>query len=370
MGKNVTHFIIGLGKGGAETMLYQLLKYRVDPELTHRVITLGASRYYEQPIRDLGIELFELDLRRRPFMSLLRLPGLMKGSDTLCCWMYHANLLGYLAGRMAGIKKIVWTVHHSNLDPDKNSAITLRINKICAHISKNVSEIIYTGMRARKIHENVGYARARGHVINNGCDCCDYAPDSSAKASLCKELGIPTDRRIVLSVTKNTPIKDVPTFFQAYSKLRESVQDAVAVLCGQGIDETSENIAELCRQFSLTPGRDLHLIGMRHDVPRLMAACDLYVLHSAGEAFPVTLVQAMASGCLCVTTDVGDAKRILAQDECVVMPGNPDVLAEKMKDLMSLSGEQVAMLSVKNRERAQEQFEIRKVVCDYEAFFR
>ena len=73
MSKCVTHLIIGLGVGGAETMLYQLLLHKSDPELTYRVISLGEGRYYEDPIRELGVELTVLPFRKKPFSSFSKL---------------------------------------------------------------------------------------------------------------------------------------------------------------------------------------------------------------------------------------------------------------------------------------------------------
>ena len=369
MKKLVTHLIVGLGKGGAETMLYQVLKYRTDSELTHRVISLGASHYYEQPIRELGVELIELPLKKNPVSALLRLPGLVKGSDTLCCWMYHANLLGYVAGKLAGVKKIVWCIRHSNLDPKLNSAMTLRINRICARWSAKVSAVVYNGNRAREVHEQMGYCRSIGHVVDNGCDCEEYAPNPSAGESLRKELGIAEDQKIVLSLTKDTPIKDVPTFLKAFSALKQTRMDTVAVLCGPGMVDTNENITGLCGKLGLVPGRDIYLLGLRHDVPRLLAGCDLFVLHSAGEAFPNTLLQAMACGCLCVTTDVGDARLILAQDDCVVPPGEAAVLSDKMREIFELTHAQMEQMRVDNRKSAQERFEVSQIIRNYEELF-
>lgn len=368
MKKTITHLIIGLGKGGAETMLYQVLKYRTDPALTHRVISFGASHYYEQPIRDLGIELIELPLKKNPVSALLRLPGLLKGSDTLCCWMYHANFLGYLAGRLAGVKKIVWCIHHSNLDRELNSATTLVLNRMCARLSKNVERIVYTGQRAKEIHEAVGYCAASGTIIKNGCACEEYIPDPDAAKILRQELKIPANKKIVLSVTKDLPIKDIPGFIEAFRILRKDQPDTVAVLCGMGVDQSNTTIAGLCDSAGLVIEEDIFLLGLRHDVPLLLAACDLYVLHSAGEAFPVTLIQAMSCGCLCVTTDVGDARPILAQDDCVVAPGKPDVLAEKMAELMCLPAEQASVLREQNRKRAMREYEIRNVISAYEEY--
>ena len=369
MKKLVTHLIVGLGKGGAETMLYQVLKYRADSELTHRVISLGASHYYEQPIRDLGVELIELPLKKNPVSALLRLPGLVKGSNTLCCWMYHANLLGYLAGRAAGVKKIVWCIRHSNLDPKLNSTMTLRINRICARWSAKVSAVVYNGNRAREVHEQMGYCRSIGHVVDNGCDCEEYAPNPLAGAELRRELSIAEDKKIILSLTKDTPIKDIPTFLKAFSALKQTQANVVAVLCGPGVEETNGRIASLCRELELIPGRDVYLLGMRHDVPRLLAGCDLFVLHSAGEAFPNTLLQAMSCGCLCVTTDVGDARRILGNDRYISPPGDAEKLFLKMAQLLTVTLEQREALRAENRRKVQKEFDIQNIIRNYEERF-
>lgn len=369
MSKTVVHLITGLGKGGAETMLYQVLKYRQNQEFSYKVISLGGAHYYEKPMRELGYEVIELDFRRRPLSGFIRLCRELRGMDTLCCWMYHANLVGYLAARRVGVDRIVWCIRHSDLNPAHNKARTLQINQICARWSKKVSAVVYNGNRARAVHDAAGYCREKGCVVDNGCDCEEYQPDAAAAQSLRKELNIPADKRIVLSVTKDTPIKDVPTFVKAFGTLHKQNGALAAVLCGLGVEVANEKVAALCREAGLEIGKDIFLLGMRHDVPRLLAACDLYVLHSAGEAFPNALLQAMACGCVCVTTDVGDAGRILNCDACVVPPGEPEALAEKIAELLALPKETADEIRRGNRARVRKRFDIREIVKQYEEMF-
>lgn len=366
MKRIVVHLITGLAKGGAETMLYQLLKYRTDSKLQYRVVSLGASHYYEKPMRELGYDVIELDVRNRPFRSFFRLCRELDGADTLCCWMYHANLIGYLAGRMAGVKTIIWCIRHSDLDPAHNKPMTLRINRLCARWSRRVDLVIYNGKRAREAHEAIGYWPKNGYVADNGCDCVEYKPDAGAADSLRAELNIPSVKKIVLSVTKATPIKDVPTFLKALGILRKQKKDFAAVLCGSGVNPDNGDITALCAENGLVVGNDIFLLDLRHDVPRLLAACDLYVLHSAGEAFPNTLIQAMACGCVCVATDVGDVRRILSNDDCIVPSGEADVLAAKMAEMLALPADKADALRRANRERTQVEFDIHEIVKTYE----
>ena len=221
----------------------------------------------------------------------------------------------------------------------------------------------------REVHERIGYNPKKGAVLDNGCDCVEYTHIPEAREQLCRELGIDSQKKIVLSVTKNHPIKDVPTFIRAFRKLHMRLRDTVAIICGEGIDSEDERLKGLCEENGLIVGKNVFLLGMRHDVPILLSACDLYVLHSAGEAFPNALLQAMSCGCLCLSTDVGDARRILSQADCIIPLREPKQLADKMEELLSLSEEQTQFIRDENRARVLDEFEIRQIVKRYEELY-
>lgn len=369
MGKCVTHLIIGLGKGGAETMLYQVLKYKIDPDIQYKVISLGVSHYYEQAIEELGIPVVEADMQKRPLKSLIKIFQEIKGSDTLCCWMYHANLIGYYLGRLARVQKIIWCIRHSNLDQDKNNKNTLAIIRLCGKYSSKVSVISYNGEHARCVHEAIGYAHEKGIVLDNGVDCETYKPDDMAKANVCSELGITYDKKIILSITKDHPMKDIPTFIGAFSEFHKKKQNTVAVMCGLGIDPENKHISDLCLSNGLLIGTDIFLLGMRNDINHLLAACDVYVLHSAGEAFPNTLIQAMACGCVCVATDVGDVRRILEDDRWIVPSQSRNRLLLVLESLFCLSENEKKRIAIRNRNLSEQRFNIKEVVKKYEKIF-
>lgn len=368
MGKKVTHIITGLGKGGAETMLYQVLKFRTNFSIEYKVISLGGSSYYEEKIEELGIPVEICPIKKNPFSSIYRIVKMIKGSDTLCCWMMHANLVGYLASKMAGIKHVIWCVRHSNTGETFLKARTVRIDNICARLSRNVERIAYNGNRSRNAYEALGFCREKGIVLDNGCDCSEYAPDPEARKLLMKELGIDEDKKIVLSVSKNTPIKDIPTFIRSYGIVKKRHPETVGVICGMGVEE-NEQMLGLCKEAGLEPKKDIHFLGLRHDVPKLMAACDLYVLHSAGEAFPNTLLQAMSTSCICVATNVGDARRILNNDKFIVNPQNVPELADKICEALTFSKEESDIIRIQNRERVKKYFDIKEIVKKYEEMY-
>ncbi|MCI9437315.1 MAG: glycosyltransferase [Lachnospiraceae bacterium] len=368
MGKKVTHIITGLGKGGAETMLYQVIKFRTVQSLEYKVISLGGSSYYENILRKLGIPVEIYPIKRTPFSSMHHIIESVKGSDVLCCWMMHANLVGFIAAKFADVRHIIWCVRHSNTGGNFLKTRTVRIDSICARLSSKVNTITYNGNRSRNEYEKLGFCKEKGIVLDNGCDCEEYAPNSEARGILFKELGISSDKKIILSVTKNDPIKDIPTFIRAFAVFRKRYPETVAVMCGNKIEET-EQLLSLCQEVRLKPQEDIFFLGLRHDVPILLAACDIYVLHSAGEAFPNTLLQAMSSSCLCIATDVGDARRIMGNDRFIITPQAPEAMAMKMEEIFAMPNEEQESVKARNRRRVQKYYDIRDIVKKYEELY-
>lgn len=368
MAKVVAHLITGLGKGGAETMLYQVLKYRSDAELKYYVVSMGGASYFEEPIKKLGIEVRTFNFKKHPFSSLIQLVGYLRKikAEILCCWMYHANFFGYLASKIVGIKNVVWNIRHSDLSGELNRGLTLKINRICVRWSRKVSCITYNGEKARAIHEAVGYCRNNGFVLDNGVDTEIYKPIPEAAKAIRTELNLSAEQRIVLSVSRYHPIKDTSTFLKAFADVHHKMPETVAVMCGACVDTNNSELVGLCRELDLIIGKDVFLLGMRHDIPELMSASDLYVLHSAGEAFPNTLVQAMACGCVCITTDVGDAARIIVRSDRVVRPGDILAMAEKIDSILEIDETTLWQEGVDNRNKVIERFCIDFVIAQYE----
>lgn len=370
MQKTVVHLITGLGKGGAETMLYQLLAHKVDPDIKHVVVNMGGGSYYEQPLRVLGVEVIRLSFKKRPISSFFKLKELLKTVDVLSCFMYHANFVGYLVGRRAKVKRIIWNVRHSEISKQLNNGVTLKINKWCAKRSDKVYAVAFNGEKAKEAHFSIGYSERNAIVLNNGVDVDEYKPDEKAREQICNEFNIASDKKIILSVARNHPIKDVPTFIKAYGELYKEDKSTLSIICGNGIDGENRELTDLIMEYGLTLNENVFLLGLRSDVNKLMAGADVYVLHSAGEAFPNVLVQAMASEKVCITTDVGDAKVILGDDNFVIEPSNVDALAQKIKYALSLTNDEKEKIGKSNRQRVLGNYRIQNVVKEYEKIYK
>src|SRR5512134_1216123 len=111
----VAHVIIGLEVGGAEMMLRRLLlTQRSQGGAPGTVISLTGLGPVGQRLRDDGVEVIALGMRTSlgAPLAVLRLRRLLLRlqPDVVQTWLVHADLLGGLAARAAGLRAVVWGV--------------------------------------------------------------------------------------------------------------------------------------------------------------------------------------------------------------------------------------------------------------------
>lgn len=364
----VTHIITGLGDGGAEGVLYRLCIY--DTSLQHTVISLMDNGKYGMKLRNAGIDVRCLNLSRGRvrLSALFRLWFLLlkHRPDVVQTWMYHADLLGGVVARLAGISNIVWNIRHSTLESDRSSRSTILICRFLARLSRYIPRrIIVCAHRAFEVHGAIGYDTGRMCVIANGYDINNFAPDRRARQSLRNHLQVTNDIPLIGMVGRFDPQKDHFNLLFALARLLNQGFDFICVLVGTGLD--TDNV-ELVRQVErLGLQERVRLLGRRDDIPVVMNAIDLHVLSSSSEGFPNVLAEAMACGTPCVTTDVGDAALIVGDTGWVVPSRDPEALAGGIQtslrikeDLTNWTARQVAA-----RKRAVDNFNIQKMVAAY-----
>ena len=370
----VLHVITTGGMGGAEAMLYKLLS-RTDPrQFKSHVVFLSTVGELGPRLRRLGITVSALEMM--PGMlslgDIIRLWRWIREfkPDVVQTWLYHADLLGGLAARLAGVKNVVWGIRSSNLDPSGIKKTTILTRRICAILSGWLpSRIVCNSERGRQIHADLGYASGKMIVIPNGFDLEELKPDPASGQVLREGLKIPRDAPVMGMVVRFDPMKDHQTFVQAAGLLAHRIRSAHFLLCGPGVTWQNHELVGWIRGENLEAC--CHLLGERHDIAHLNAALDVATLSSAyGEAFPNVIGEAMACGTPCVVTDVGDCALIVGDTGRVVPLRNPAALANAWEELLKMEPEQRRQLGMRARQRIQERYSLDAVVRQYEALFR
>lgn len=371
--KKITFIITGLSTGGAEMMLHKLLQNLDRNSFEPTVISLTTKGEIGPRIEALGIPVLALGMNRsipNPLM-LLRLVQLLRQCqpDVVHSWMYHADLLGGLAARLAGCRRVIWGIRHSNLSKTENKRSTLAVVRLCAWLSRWVpAHILSCSSRAQAVHIGVGYQASKLHVIPNGFDLGRFQPDSPARQSVRAELGLPPDTPLVGVVARFDPQKNHFGFVDAAALVHAQMPQVHFLLAGVGVDGQNASLQRAMATHAGL-GANMHLLGLRDDVPRLMSAMDVLASPSHGEAFPNVLGEAMACGVPCVVTDAGDSAEIVADTGRVVAVGDMTGLACELLQMLHLPPEALAELGRKARARVQTNYEIGHVAGLYQAFY-
>jgi glycosyltransferase involved in cell wall biosynthesis len=368
----IAFIITGLGVGGAETMLLKLLQGLDRRHYTPHVVSLTTVGELGPRIAALGIPVHAMQMRAglpSPFKILALSRLLKKIQPTVVhTWMYHADLIGGIAARLAGVSAVAWCIRHSNLDSRANKRSTLMVAAACARLSRWVPRrILLCSDTARRVHIDHGYDAGKMRVIPNGFDLAQFQPDEPARVSVRQELGLGASTPLVGMVGRLDPQKNHAGFLAAMGLLHRKLPQVHFLLAGQGVDDGNLDLADAAREAGILPV--CHFLGRRGDMPRVMAALDVLASASIGEAFPNVVGEAMASGVPCAVTDVGDCAYIVGDTGRVVPPGDPEGLSNATASLLVLPVEERSRLGQEARARVRTHFEISHVVTQYQDFF-
>lgn len=368
----VMHVITTLGPAGAETMLSRVVFGMDGTRFENEVVSLTDALDLAEKMRATGVRVRTLGMKRSVPNPLLvfRFAQWIRESKphVIHTWMYHANLVGTLAVRLAGHVPVVWGIHHNALDPRVDKRRTILVNRVCASLSRRIhARIVCCTEESRRIHEELGYAAEKLEVIPNGFDLEQMKPDPSARRSMCEELDIPADSPLIGIAARFHPYKDYRNFIRAAARLHAQIPQSHFLLCGDSITWQTSELAEWIEAAGIRGC--CHLLGVRQDMPRLFAGMDISTTSSLVEAFPLVIGEAMACGTACVVTDVGDSALIVGETGKVVAPGNPEALAEAWRGLIEAGPEARRRLGMAARLRVQQHFGLPAVVERYQAIY-
>lgn len=326
---HVLHIITGLSDGGAEAILYRMCKF--DKEYKHTVISLMGEQKYGPMLTNIGVDVYTLDFPK----GKIRLLGLYKlykfiwqiKPDVVQTWLDHADLIGGVIARLAGIKNIVWSVHHTALVIGESRLSTICISKINVFLSYFIpKKIIYCAEESRIAQEKIGYKKTKGQVVRNGYDIEGFVQNKYLGENFRNELGISINDLLIGHVGRYDPQKDLNNLIEAFALLNRDNFDFHAVIIGTDLDYNNQDLVCMLNKNGLE--ERVNLQGRRNDIVAVMNGIDLFVLSSRSEAFPNVLNEAMLCGTPCITTNVGDAREIVGDTGWVVRPKDPQVLAK------------------------------------------
>jgi glycosyltransferase involved in cell wall biosynthesis len=333
----ILHIITGLGDGGAENTLYKVCKN--DLKNDHIVISLTNLGKYHTLIKNLGIKVYNLDLKFYSFLKFLFLIKLIKSlrPDIIQTWLIMADLVGGIAGRFAGIKNIIWNIHFTNLKLDSTKLRNLIVIKLLAKLSFLIpKKTVVVSKSGIKNCRSLGYNNDKLIFIPNGYELNIFNYSKYQEDHFRKKLKIKENIPIFGNVARYDPIKDHKTLLQALSIIHSRRKPFVCVLVGSKMNIKNIELKEMIKKFDLD--NNIKLLGTKRNITEIMNGLDVHILTSISEAFPNVVVEAMACKTPCISTNVGDCSSIMGNTGWLVPSKNPIKLAKVIENVITQIG--------------------------------
>jgi glycosyltransferase involved in cell wall biosynthesis len=249
-----------------------------------------------------------------------------------------------------GVRSVYWTVHNALLD--------LRADQLPRHRwllrpKQELQRLLYRAGGRRidafvAVSSDVGAAIRRAYhprrdrlvVIPNGVDLARFG-EPADRVGVRRELELPDDARLLIVVAKFLEQKGHRILLDALPPVLADHPELHVLLAGEG------PLRAHLEQQAATGGMAsrIHFLGNRRDLPRILAASDLFVLPSLWEGLPMALLEAMASRLPVVATNVSGSREVLADGEAGILapPGDPRALTAAIAGLLSDPARAAAM---------------------------
>lgn len=361
----ICYLITGLNTGGAEMMLYRLIEKLDKTKYNVIVVSIIPLGKVADKIKELGINVVSLEMKSKLELSVIfRLVHILKEfkPTILHSYLFHANLLGRIAGKIAGVPIIISSIRNT-IFGGQIRELALRYTDFLSDATTIICETAAKRMISRKV-----VPKEKLHVIYNGIDPKMYenfSEDDRQKMRM--EFNIPDTATLLISVGRLQKQKGYPYLIQSAVELKNRGYNFVWLIAGEG--ELRFQLEQMVKNYGLED--TIRFLGLREDVPKLMFASDIFVLTSLWEGLPGVVLEAMAVGLPVVATDVGGTPELVEDgtNGFLIPPGNPMKMADAIEKLINMSGEARRKIGSMGKEIVKEKFTVETMARKHEGLY-
>ncbi|KUJ78102.1 hypothetical protein AVO45_09085 [Ruegeria marisrubri] len=339
---------------------------------SHTICLSEGSQSYAEGLRSLGLgaEEFPMDRYRiSPVGDLRVLRHVLKVArsrniDILVCHGSKAGFLGRVAGRILKIPAINRQASMPFLKrvQGRKAPIYWAL-EAGAGFFGGTTVAITDHARRESLKKRVVSANAI-HVIRTGVDTDRFRP-LGLRETVAAELGLDPARPIVGWLGRLEPQKAPLDYVEALREVAPGHPDVQFVIAGEG-NLRKEVEHEVRKDGQL---ENVLLLPWQKDPARALQAMDIFAMSSHWEGLPLTLLEAMASGCAPVSTTVDGCVEAIESgvSGLLVPPGDPSAMAKALDELLSFPDRRRSM-AIAARQRVLDLFDRRRMIREWEEF--
>ncbi|SNQ62115.1 glycosyltransferase family 4 protein [Candidatus Methanoperedens nitratireducens] len=228
---------------------------------------------------------------------------------------------------------------------------------LCRKSDRLIAVSNYT---AKSVTAEYGIQPDKLSIIPNAVDINRFNPDIDG-TEIRKKLGIAAEK-VILFVGRLDFQKGIEYLISAFSKIVKEFPEAKLIVVGDG--PLKNNVRAAINESGLS--KSVFLMGRTDtdDLPKIYAACDLFVVPSLMEGFGIVYLEAMASGKACIGANIGGVEDAIVDGHTglLVPPADSDSIYCAIKKLLS-DEDTLARFGKEGRKRVLENFTWKKVAA-------
>jgi glycosyltransferase involved in cell wall biosynthesis len=301
--------------GGAQKYVFELASHipqdQFDPIVVHGEGTILPAKLREKHIPTIFIDSLGRDINPladiASFFSLLKLFFKEKPN------IVHLNSskiggLGAVAARLAGIKKIIFTVHGFAFNEDRPWYQKKLIEFVSWLSVVFCTHIIFISKTERDQTKNWMFIEKKSSVIYNGISIPTYLERIQAQKFFLEKINRPlsffTPKKVIGSIGELVANKGYVYALQALKELQD--KNYIYLIIGTGDQE--KQLRDYIKNNNLK--ETVFLIGFVKDAAQYLKALDIFLLTSVKEGMPYVLLEAAFAHVPIIATDVGGIREM------------------------------------------------------------
>lgn len=307
----ILHIISSLDVGGCENILFNLIKSEKSMQ-NILVISLNPGGFFKDELIKCGFKIISLDLKKNLFQGLFKSYKEIKKfkPDLIQGWMYHGNIFATFLSLITFQRSIlIWNIRQTLYNINYESFSTrfaIFLGKLFSFLPKR---ILCNSELAIVHHKDYGFKDCF-KLIENGVDTEKFYFDKQISNEFKKKLNIDKKNIVIGKIARFHKMKNHKFLIKNILKILEKYKNLTILLIGKNINYENKSIAVLI------PGefrKNFILIEETSEINNYLNAIDLLCLTSnSGEGMSNIIMEAMSVGVSCLSSDIGDNKKLLS----------------------------------------------------------
>jgi len=362
----IIHLITDLSTGGAQTALLRFLS-AIDRNLYNPTVVCfdNGNSFIAKEINKLNIPVIDLGMTHKGRIDVFfRFNRLLQNERpvVLHTWLFHANLIGRLMGRLNKVPIIISSRRNINIGGKWRELL----KRLTSGLDDKVIAVCEAVRKAEIESSNVPSEKAV--TIHNGIDPIAFISVSDEAAlEIRNSFEIPDDALLLGAIGRLHPSKGFNDLISALAYIKAKTNSVRLIIVGEGELRGSLELQIINHNLSGT----IKFAGLRNDIPELMSALDIFVSSSLWEGLPNVVLEAMVAGKPVVATSVGGTPEVVVDGETglLVPPRNPEALARAIFRLLK-NPELGSRMGRAGKERVLKQFSIQRMVTKTQQLYK